>query len=105
VIIVTAEQAHATIARLAASLPLRPDIEQIRHVLGEAFIEHIDDLWHVERDPNATPQWIRDHTDGILMVLERLYAQALEGHPGRDEFIARMSWLPALVEQFKTRLQ
>jgi hypothetical protein len=32
----------------------------------------------------------------VLATLERLYAVAIEGHPGSDEFLDRMAWLPAL---------
>jgi len=37
---------------------------------------------------------LRSNTDGILATIERLYAMALEDHPGSDEFLGRMAWLP-----------
>jgi hypothetical protein len=57
----TPEQDHALIARLSASLPLRPDAERVRALLAEAFIAHTDDLWPDGRD-QGPPEWIKSRT-------------------------------------------
>jgi hypothetical protein len=88
--------AHERIARLSARLCLRPDADRVRHLLADAFIEHIDDLWPAG-DPNATPEWIGDNVDAMLATLERLYAAATDDQPGAAEFLDRMAWLPALL--------
>lgn len=95
----TPEQDHALIAALSASLPVRPDADRVRSHLAEAFIAHIDELWPAGRDQGST-EWIVANVDGVLASVERLYALALGGdHPGADEFVRRMSWLPALIPQ------
>jgi hypothetical protein len=92
---------------LSASLPVRPDAERVRRILGEAFVAHIHDLWPVGRD-QGSPEWIADHVDEVLATIERLYAIALGGkHPGSAEFLDRMAWLPTLahdIEQGAARL-
>jgi hypothetical protein len=90
---------HERIARLSATLPLRTDADRVRAVLADAFIEHIDALWPAG-DPNATPEWIAANVDSMLATLERLFAAAAETDTlGAAEFLDRMSWLPALVDQ------
>ena len=93
----TPEQDHDAIARLSASLPVRPDADRVRALLAEAFIAHIDDLWPAGRD-QGSPEWIAANVDGVLATIERLCALALDGeHPGGDEFLNRMAWLPRLL--------
>jgi hypothetical protein len=92
----TPEQDHATIAALSASLPMRADADRVRRLLGEAFVDHIDELWPSGRD-QGSPAWIVANVDSILATIERLYAMATEGHPGSAEFLQRMAWLPALI--------
>src|SRR5690242_19642162 len=94
----TPEQDHAAIAALSASLPVRPDADRVRALLADAFVDHRDDLWPDGRDLGS-PEWIRANVDGMLATLERLYAAALDGdHPGADEFLDRMAWLPELLQ-------
>jgi hypothetical protein len=89
---------HAAIAHLSATLPLRPDADRVRAMLAEAFIAHVDELWPAGRD-QGSPEWIAGHVDEMVATLERLYAAALDGdHPGADEFLARLAWLPELLE-------
>jgi hypothetical protein len=90
--------AHERIARLSATLCLRPDAEHVRCSLAAAFAYHAADLWPAG-EPAATPSWIATHTDEILATLERLYAMATDDQPGAAEFLDRMSWLPALVAE------
>jgi hypothetical protein len=93
----TPEQDQALIAALSASLPLRPDADRVRQLLAEAFIEHIDDLWPDGRDQGSR-EWIGAHVDEMLATIERLYAVALDcEHPGAEEFLQRMGWLPTLI--------
>jgi hypothetical protein len=90
---------HERIARLSATLCLRPDAEHVRCSLAAAFAYHAADLWPAG-EPAATPSWIATHTDEILATLERLFAMAGESDtPGAAEFLARMRWLPALVDE------
>jgi hypothetical protein len=89
---------HERIARLSATLCLRPDAEHVRCSLAAAFAYHAADLWPAG-EPAATPSWIATHTDEILATLERLYAMATDDQPGAAEFLDRMSWLPALVDE------
>ena len=90
---------HEVIAAFSARLPLRPDAERVRHVLGEAFVEYIDELWPARRD-EASPDWIRANTDEVLAVIERLYNAAAEADTGGAmEFVNRMSWLPPLLAE------
>jgi hypothetical protein len=89
---------HERVARLSATLPLRPDADRVRHLLAAAFVEHTDDLWPAG-DPNATPEWIAANVDAMLATLERLFAAATDDQPGSGEFLARLSWLPKLVDE------
>jgi hypothetical protein len=89
---------HERVARLSAELAVRPDAEHVRYRLGEAFVEHIDALWPTGRD-QGSPEWIRANVDSILDTVERLYAMATDDHPGSAEFLTRMAWLPALVDE------
>jgi hypothetical protein len=89
---------HERIARLSATLCLRPDAEHVRCSLAAAFAYHAADLWPVG-EPGATPSWIATHTDEILATLERLYAMATDDQPGAAEFLDRMAWLPALLAE------
>ena len=88
---------HASIAAFSTRLPLRPDAEHVRCSLAAAFAYHVDEIWPAG-EPAATPAWIATHTDEILATVERLYAMAVQGHLGTDEFLDRMAWLPALLE-------
>jgi hypothetical protein len=90
------EAQHQFIAAFSARLPLRPDAEQARFVLANAFAEHHGDLWPLG-DPSATPEWIAANVDVVLATVERLYRVAIQGFPGSDEFLDRMEWLPALL--------
>jgi hypothetical protein len=95
----TPEHDHAAIARLSASLPVRPDADRVRTLLAEAFIAHVDELWPVGRD-QGSPEWIRANVDAMCATLERLFAAALDGdQPGADEFLNRMRWLPELLAE------
>ena len=89
---------HATIAAFSARLPVRADAERVRCSLAAAFAYHVDEIWPAG-EPAATPAWIATHTDEILATIERLYAVAIEDHPGSAEFLDRMAWLPALVDE------
>jgi hypothetical protein len=78
----------------------------VRHVLAEAFTAHVNDL-RPAGDTNATLEWIAANVDGLLATIERLYAVAVEGHPGSHDFLDRMAWLSALladIEQGAGRL-
>ena len=99
----TPEEQHAAIARLSASLPVRPDAEHLRELLAAAFIAHIEDLWPAGRD-QGSPEWITVNVDSILATIERLYLMALEGYPGAGEFFDRMRWLPALVDDIDAQV-
>lgn len=97
----TPEQDHEAIAQLSASLPLRPDAERVRHLLAEAFIVHVEDLWPAGRDQGSA-EWIVANVDSLLATVERLYAVALDGdHPGSDEFLQRMVWLANLAKRIE----
>jgi hypothetical protein len=73
----------------------------VRLRLGTAFIEHVDDLWPAG-EPAATPEWIAANVDEMLATNERLYAVAVEvDDPGAIEFLDRMSWLPALLNDIE----
>ena len=96
-----AEAQHRLIAAFSARLPLRPDAEQARFVLANAFAEHHGDLWPLG-DPSATPEWIAANVDGVLATVERLYSVAIQGFPGSDEFFDRMRWLPQLLVKLDT---
>ena len=37
--------------------------------------------------------------DAMLATLERLFAAATDDQPGSGEFLARLSWLPKLVDE------
>ena len=87
------------IAALSAALPLRRDADRVRAVLAEAFIEYVDSLWPAGRDQRATPDWFRANVDEVLATIERLYAMATDDQPGAAEFLDRMAWLPALVDE------
>jgi hypothetical protein len=77
----------------SASLPLRPDAEQVRLRLGTAFNEHVDDLWP-EGEPAATPEWIRANVDDILVALEKGFAIGRHGRPANLVCIPRrLHWL------------
>ena len=39
------------------------------------------------------------NVDAILATVERLYAMATDDQPGAAEFLDRMAWLPALVDE------
>ena len=92
----TPEQQHMAVAAFSAGLALRPDAEHVRCSLAAAFAYHVHDIWPAG-EPAATSAWIATHTDEILATIERLYAVAIEDHPGSDEFLDRMAWLPALI--------
>ena len=93
----TAERQHAVVAGFSARLVFRPDAERVRGILANEFAERADSLWPAG-DKMATPAWIGAHTDEILAVLERLYAQAVvHPTPGAAEFLARLAWLPPLL--------
>jgi hypothetical protein len=97
----TPDEDHQAIARLSAELSLRPDAERLRCLLGDAFVEHIDSLWPSGKDMGS-PDWIRANVDSLLATVERLYAMALGGeHPGSQEFLDRMSWLPELARDLE----
>src|SRR4051812_24462347 len=95
------DQDHEAIARLSATLPLRQDADRVRSLLAEAFISHAGDLWPAGRG-QGTPEWIAAHTDVVLATIERLYAVAVDGnHPGSDEFLERLMWLPELIRRLE----
>jgi hypothetical protein len=68
------EQRNGTII-LPASLPLMPDAERVWVVLAVAIADHVGDPWP-EGEPTATPEWLAENVDGVLAVVERLYAVA-----------------------------
>ena len=91
--------AHAIIVRFRASLVTRPDRDEVRAQLAAAFVEHVGDLWPTGRDA-ASPEWIAANVDEVLATIERLYARAADDErPGVGGFVARMAWLPALLER------
>lgn len=99
----TPEQDHEAIARLSASLPVRPDADRVRALLAEAFIAHIDALWPAGRD-QGSPEWIAANVDSMLATIERLYAVAIaDEYPGAVEFLERMRWLPKLIADLVQR--
>ena len=73
---------------LAAKLAARPDADRIRLRLGTEFIAHRDDLWPEGGAPSA--EWIRDHVDDILAVLESPLRR--DGQDAR-RLPHRMHWL------------
>jgi hypothetical protein len=90
--------AHERIARLSATLCLRPDAEHVRQRLAAAFTAHTDDLWPAG-DPNATAEWIAANVVSMLATLERLFSAAAETDTlGAAEFLDRMAWLPPLLD-------
>jgi hypothetical protein len=89
---------HDRIAQLSAALPLRPDADRVRHRLAAAFVVHSDALWPAGQD-QGSPEWIAANVDSILATVERLYAMATDDQPGASEFLDRMAWLPALVDE------
>jgi hypothetical protein len=90
--------AHERIARLSATLCLRPDAEHVRHRLAEAFVAHSDALWPAGQN-QGLPEWIAANVDEVLATVERLYETATDDQPGAAEFLKRMAWLPALVDE------
>ena len=71
----------------------------MRGLLAEAFIAHTNDLWPAGRD-QGSPEWIAPHADEVLATVGRLYAIASSGeHPGGDEFLERLAWLPKLIAE------
>jgi hypothetical protein len=93
----TAESQHAVVAAFSARLSVRPDAKRVRGILANEFAEHARSLWPAG-DERATPAWISAHTDEILAVLERLYAQAVVNPTsGAVEFLDRLAWLPPLL--------
>jgi len=89
--IAIAESQHAVVAAFSARLAVRPDTKRVRGILANEFAEHARSLWPA-RDESVTPAWISAHTDEILAVLERLYAQAvLNPTSGAVEFLDRFA--------------
>ena len=81
----------------------RPDRDEVRAQLAAAFVEHVGDLWLGGRDV-ASPEWIAANVDDVLATIERLYATAADDErPGAGEFLSRMAWLPALIEEIDAR--
>jgi hypothetical protein len=93
----TPEGQHAIVVAFSVGLPLRSDAERLRAILAAAFVDHANELWPAD-EAAPTPEWIREHVDSILATLEQLYAAVVAGgHPGADEFLYRMRWLPPLL--------
>jgi hypothetical protein len=100
-VIGTPENQHAYILAFANALAVRDDGPRIRQRLADAFVLHREDLWPAG-EPAATPEWIDGHVDVILATIERLYAVVVTGeHPGAQEFLDRMAWLPVLLNEVK----
>jgi hypothetical protein len=72
-----------------------PLTDQQRLRLGTALIEDTDDLWP-QGEP-ATPEWIRDHVDDILALLEQVIWH--DGHDVR-RLPRRLHWLLWLLDEF-----
>jgi hypothetical protein len=49
--------------------------------------------------PAVTHEWSVANVDAILATVERLYAMATDDQPGAAEFLDRMAWLRALVDE------
>lgn len=47
--------------------------------------------------PAVTHEWSVANVNAILATLDQLYAMALKDHPGLDEFLVRLAWLPPLL--------
>jgi hypothetical protein len=45
----------------------------------------------------VTHEWSLANVDAILAALGQLYAVALKDHPGLDEFLVCLAWLPPLL--------
>jgi hypothetical protein len=46
--------------------------------------------------PAVTHEWSVANVDAILATLDQLYTVAVNDHPGLDEFLDRLAWLPPL---------
>lgn len=92
------------IADFAKSLQARPDRARCCAVLADAFIEHRDELWP-EGGPETSPEWIAGHVPGLLAQMASMFSIAAiaDDEPTVDDFLARMSWVPTLIQDLDSR--